>query len=201
MTVHNPEPTDKSAVHVDVKITRPLTALEQLNIDDLNIAIREMTFNIAAINDTATLTLFNGQTVTGAELKDLWAKTDFVVNDNNTLYPNGTARSEADYNNGNPVISINLSLLGNYDALVGGMNYLVRHELAHMTNAGRYENDRYYSGQSTNELNERIANDIAWAIAGTVGHIEILPDSGPQAPTIGGYSPDHPYFRGQFIND
>lgn len=192
-TAANPEPTDAHSIHVDVKISRALTADEQKAINDLNVSIQNTTNAIGLIPNDAHVTLFNGKTVTGAELKQLWAVTDFVVNDNNFVYPNGTNRSEANYNGGNPVISVNISLLSNYDAVPGGLNYFTLHELGHMTDAGRTENAAYQGGTATADQNERLANDVAWAISAYSGE-QILPDSGPQAPTQGGYSPGHPVF-------
>ncbi|AXA92728.1 hypothetical protein [Massilia sp. YMA4] len=183
-----PEPTDESAVRVDVKITRPLTADEQKAVDALVKSVQDTTNAVAAIPDNARVTLANGQSVTGAELKQIWAKTDIVVNEQGFTYRNGTTRGEADYAGGNPQVSFNIDNLTGYAANPGGTNYLPLHELGHMTNAGRTENERLANGQSTNDMNERVANDIAWAIA-SYSNMPILQNPGS------GYDANHPGFR------
>lgn len=124
------------------------------------------------IDNNATMQLSDGRSVSGSELKSMWSMTDFVINDNAT-YGNGTSRSEADWNGGNPFIRMNLSQLVDYVDHPGGMNDLVLHELAHMTSAGRDMNtsvwaDGVYTPDETN-ANEKYANDIARGIANSVG--------------------------------
>jgi len=185
---YNPEPSDAASIRVDVMINRPLTAVEQQALSDLTTSIQNTTEAIGAIPDTARVTLSNGKTVTGAELKEIWALTDFVINEAGFKYANGTDRGEANYANGNPVVSFNISTLTGYNQAEGGMNFLPLHELGHMTGAGRAEHESFSAGTSSYEQSERLANDIAWAIAAYSGE-QIL-----AAPNGGGYSPNHPLF-------
>jgi hypothetical protein len=181
-----PEPTDASAVRMDVMFTRQLTALEQQAVNALAYAIHNTTAAVDAIPNTSIIKLADGKTVTGAELKEIWKNTDFVINENGFKYANGTDRGEADYNGGNPVVSFNIATLAAYSQLEGGMTYLPLHELGHMTAAGRAQNESYLAGRSTYEQNERLANDIARAIADNSGD-KILGEPGG-----GGYSPTPP---------
>ena len=178
-----PEPTDASAVRMDVMFTRQLTADEQQAVNALAQAIQNTSAAIDAIADNAQIKMPDGRTVTGAELKGIWKNTDFVINENGHQYANGTDRGEANYNNGNPVVSFNISTLTAYSHLEGGMTYLPLHELGHMTSIAR---EQYQNTNASYEENERLANDIARAIADNVGHT-ILNNPGG-----GGYSPNPP---------
>lgn len=183
----SPEPTDASSIHIDVNLKRALNADEQKALDHLVDSVQKTTAAVNSIPDSARLTLSNGQSVTGAELKQIWSNTDFVINDNNFVYSNGTTRGEANDNNGNAVVSFNISTLTGYDAVANGMDYLPLHELGHMTAAGKFENAAYGSGAASNNQNEQIANDIAYAIASYAGE-------GTVASPGGGYSQVHPVF-------
>lgn len=187
-TVETPEPKDEAAIHIDVNIQRPLTAEEEQLIKELAKSIQKANEAINAIPDKAKVTLPNGKSVSGQELKEVWKNTDFVINDNGFKYKNGTDRGEADYNNGNPIVSFNMSLVKSYGDSEAAMNFLPFHELAHMTSAGRDQNAAFVSGKSTNDQNERLANDIARAIANYSG-VPILSDPG------GGYTPEAPVFK------
>ncbi|MGH8076117.1 MAG: hypothetical protein ACREPE_02165 [Lysobacter sp.] len=194
----NPETADVESIHVDVNFSRELTESEQKAVDSLNKTIQEVTHALNQIPDNAQITLSNGQTVTGAELKQIWAMTDFTINEVGHQYANGGFTSEANYNGGNPAVNVNIDLLANYNAVNGGMNFFALHELGHMTAAGRNTLNGFYADgvlTPTEHLaNEQIANDIARAIANN-GGMPILPATGPQAPTQGGYSPVIPIFQ------
>lgn len=193
----NPETVDQESVHVDVNFGRNLTETEQKAVDALNDTIQEINKTLNHIPDNARITLSNGQTVTGQELKQIWAKTDIGVNDVGHRYANNSYTSEANYNGGNPQVNVNINVLVNYNAVPGGMNFFALHELGHMTEAGRNTHMALNAGGMTaaeHQVNERLANDIARAIANN-GGMPILPATGPQAPTQGGYSPNTPVFQ------
>lgn len=168
-------PADEASIDVVVNINRPLTAAEQAAVDSLKATIAKQTAFINSLSDTAKITLPNGQQVTGAELKEIWSKTDFQINEVNTTYRNGTTRGEADYNGGDPKVGYNIDIVTGYKALSGGMDYLTMHELGHMTQAGRNANanlDADGNGVVSaveNDANERVANDIAQAIVSGSG--------------------------------
>lgn len=171
-TLDNPEPSDNASISVDVNISRTLSDVEKNAIEQLKTTVDQLTFWFDGIDNNATMQLSDGRSVSGSELKSIWSMTDFVVNDNVT-YGNGTTRSEADWNGGNPFIQMNLGQLVNYVNHPGGMNYLILHELGHMTSAGRDMNssvwaDGVYTVDETN-ANEQYANDIARGIANSVG--------------------------------
>ena len=113
-------------------------------LEDLKETIAALEAAIMALADNAVLTLPNGADVTGAELKAIWAKTDFVINDNNFTYANG-GQGEASMNFGEPTISFNIGYVDAYNNYDGGMNYLVAHELGHLSQAGT----SFYSDQRT----------------------------------------------------
>lgn len=166
------EVPDEQKIEVQVNIDRPLTAEEKAALAEFMANIEAIDAAIADLSDNAILTLPNGSVVTGAELKDMWAKTDFTVNEIGTNYLNNSFRGEADYNHGNPQVSLNLDTVQRYGSQTGGMSFLVLHELGHMTLAGRsYLESAAPGGISTEEdlVNERIANDIARAIANAAG--------------------------------
>jgi len=107
-------------------------------------------------------------------------------------YKNGLKTGEADYNGGNPVVSFNVDTLVRYNGIANGINFVVLHELAHMTDAAM---DYYYElftapgdymKNGGFERNERFANDIARAIANH-SNMDVL--SREDAAGVKGYSP------------
>jgi hypothetical protein len=152
----------------------------QINVHDLTLAQRQaLTEFIAAIDradhainalaDNAKLVLtIDGVTkeVTGAELKGLWANTDFVINPEGHIYANETDRGEANWNFGNAIIGQNIDNIVNYWGSQGenAMNFLVLHELSHLTAANTWAN-----ANSTSLNTEIMANDIARAIGASDG--------------------------------
>jgi len=111
-TLENPEPSDEDAIHVKINFDRPLTEAEQKNLDDLNAGILRITKGVDNIPDNYILTMDGGRTISGKELKQLWVKTDFEINELGHEYANGLKTGEADYNNGNPVVRFNIDTLG-----------------------------------------------------------------------------------------
>lgn len=164
-----PPPPDEALIEIIVALGRPPTAVEQRALDNLKTQIAKQTTAINNLADDAQIKLQDGSIVNGAERKQIWARTDFVVNENGTTYANGTDRGEAAYNNGNAQVSFNIGNLAGYDAVTGGVAYVIAHELGHMTAAGRVSNSAFANGTSTNSANEQIANDIARAIVNLEG--------------------------------
>lgn len=132
---------------------------------------------ISSIPDTAVIILPHGNRVSGAELKQIWAKTDFTIIDNHIpgnppLFSNGTNRGQADYNNGNPMISFAIGqVVANVDessVSAGGRGglWVIFHELGHMTENGRSLNNIYssYHSEGDRQLSEQFANDFARTI-------------------------------------
>jgi len=170
-TPAEPEPEDTASIQIKVKIDRPLEQSEQKDLDDLKKAIIRVTRGLDKMPGNHILTMDDGRTVNGHELKQLWSKTDFVVNEKNHLYGNGFRTGEANRNNGNPVVSFNIDIIEKYKNVgTGGENHLILHELSHITEAGHsfYAELANSGGEYTDDefnQNERYANDIARAIA------------------------------------
>ncbi|SFG37570.1 hypothetical protein SAMN05518801_12054 [Novosphingobium sp. CF614] len=148
---------------------------------------------VKALPDNARLTLDNGQVVTGAEVKEAWAKADFVVNDTGTAYANGTTRGEANYNNGDPVVSMNIDNISTYNLSPGGVDYLPLHEVAHVTADQRSDYAALQGGEGGYTAAEAAAfearaSDIARAITEYSGGTTLADDGGR-------YSPGHPTFQ------
>lgn len=192
-------PDSATSPRVDVRIGgRELNADEQHAVAELNTAIGNVTRVINGIPNEARMTLADGRTVSGQELREMWSKSEFIINDTTyTEYRNESDRGEADYNGGHPRISYNIDVLTDYSRTPGGMNYLALHEIGHMTVAGRQTNAEVHHDKvlthAENEINERLANDVARGIAHH-GRLPVLPATGISAPTQGGYSAEIPSF-------
>jgi len=191
-TSAEPEPEDTASIQIKVKIDRPLEQSEQKDLDDLKKAIIRVTHGLDKMPDNHILTMDDGGTVNGRELKQLWSKTDFVINEKEHQYGNGFRTGEANRNNGNPIISFNIDIIEKYKGVgAGGENHLVLHELSHMTEAGNsfYAELARSGGEYTKDefnQNERYANDIARAIA---HHCDIPTLSEDEAKKVKEYSP------------
>jgi hypothetical protein len=172
-TSQPPPPPDSSSQDVIVTFSRPLTQAEQQAVDNLKARVASASGAINAMPDDAYVLLPNGDVVTGKELKELWARTDFYINEVGTGYANGTTRGEADYNGGDPKVSFNIDLLSRYNVMSGGIEYLIFHEIGHMTLAGQRSNaamdDDGVITAAEVSANEQLANDIARAIVNAVG--------------------------------
>lgn len=151
--------------------------------------VRGMGAHLAEIPDNSILDMGNGLTITGAELKSIWARVDFWINPQGTTYLNETARGEANYNWGDPKVSYNIDVLMEYCDSPAEMIYLVLHELGHLTQAGRDYNGMAHRGEVTSTQNEIFANTIALAIA-TATQQSAYPSA------THGYYPTPPSFTG-----
>lgn len=176
--------TDQDVVTIEINVGRELTPSEQAAIENLKATIAAIDVAIRKLPDNAILILPSGKSVTGADLKVIWAKTDFVINENEP-YKNLSYRGEAnvigqDTQNvsGNDYqISFNIHdrALDGYDHREGGVNYLVAHELGHLTQWWTH-----------NFGNEQMANDIGRAILASDGLVYLRDPGG------GGYSTEAP---------
>lgn len=172
-----PAVTDEAVIEVRIAFDRPLTEAEQRAVEHLAQQIQKQTAAINALPDNATLRLANGSLVTGAELKALWSRADFVLNDNEHVYANGGRLGESALNGGNPQISFNIGTVVGYNDSAGGIAYVIAHELGHLTAAGQAANN------ARSPDNEMIANDVARAISNLQGITPMERAGG------GGYSP------------
>lgn len=197
-----PPPPDEDNIEVKINLPEPLSPKDAQALADLEAGIARMDQAIKALPDNARLVLPDGKIVDGAELKAAWAKTDFEINPQGTVYPNGTPtgsqNSSANYNGGNPEVNLNIDFLKTYAALgVAGVNYFLLHEAAHFTQAQRdnwaaiqrpeSDGGAAVTGAESNN-HERLANDIARAIANHSG-AAILTGPNPNDGPGPGYTP------------
>ncbi len=167
-------PADELAIEITVTID-PVTPEQKVLIEKFKTAVENATNAIRALDDAERIKMNDGSFVTGYELKKLWALTDFVIHPDTKTYANGTTRGEADYNNGNPQISLNIGVVDGYeDHGAAGLDFMILHELGHLTAANR-NFDRITSNPQS--AVEEMANDIARAIA----HDALIPILGPSS--------------------
>ncbi len=169
-----PTPPDSASHDAKLNLTHTPTAAEQRAIDNLKARVVAVDTAIKGLSDDVIYTLADGRVATGAEIKVAWSKTDFTINENSHVYANGGRYGEANWNNGNPEISYNIGALQGYDAFgVAGLNYLILHELSHMTEAQREALAEAYSdgeySEAERHAHELEANDLARALGETIG--------------------------------
>lgn len=164
-------PPDEKRIDVTVNFDRALTPEETAALLDFKAALAANTAFIKGLAASDHVVLANGVTLTGAELKALWAKTDYAINEVGHVYSNSTQRGEANYNDGNPKVSFNIDIVVSYDKWgPPGVQFLGFHELGHISQAGRNSNlniDANHDGSVSEPerlANERLANDTAAAI-------------------------------------
>ncbi|WAC49760.1 hypothetical protein OVA03_07635 [Asticcacaulis sp. SL142] len=190
-----PQVTSDQAV-INVTTTFTPNADQLKLITDFANQIKVVDAAIKSLPDNAKLTLSDGKTITGSELKLWWSLTDFVVDPPNTTYPNGANTSEANFNNGNPVVSVSVDVgLGGYFNYAGntGFNQFIFHELAHFSSANRDHYDGYYSDNNYTTAeraqHEMETNDIARAFMNYLGVSHFA--GGTDSPVFG-YSTANP---------
>jgi hypothetical protein len=166
-TTAGSELPDEAVIKIERTFDGPLSPLQSKALESLKIQIGRATEIVNSLPDTARVRLADGSVVTGAEMKALWAKVDFVINREGHTYANNTARGEANFRDGDPVISFNIDQVVTYYTTDKGLSFLIAHELGHMTAAGRDFNRMVWADgvltADENRLNEQIANDISRA--------------------------------------
>ena len=145
-------PTDEDEILIQVALGREPTDQERAVVEVFASRVRDADSFVKSLNDTDKITLRSGVEVTGAELKSLWAKLDFVIKPTGTSYANGTIRGEANYNGGNPIVTLNIDLIEGHSQTYEGGIFLPLHELGHLLSDTAYRD-------------EIDSNDIARAIA------------------------------------
>ena len=143
------------------------------------------------MSNTAVLTFRNGQTMTGAEIKNLWNKIDFLVTDRNNF---GMDR-------GGAVVrflsQMNVNTVTGYDAWPNGLSFISMHEMMHMTDIGKAYDlanwqaysaaggtlANYNSSNSYFRDNESFVNNAANSLVEKLG-LPITPVSTGQDPTL-----------------
>jgi hypothetical protein len=189
-----PPPPDSASHDVTVNLDEStLSEDEKQALKDFRDSVARHDAWVKNLPDDVQLRLDNGQIITGKEYKEAWANTDFVVNPAGTNYANNSFRGEANYNNGNPIVSININVINGYNDHAGGTDFLVGHEVAHLTSDQRSHlssvtNDADGYTESDRVAHERMANDIARAIA-AYNNGTIMANPGD------GYSASNPSFQ------
>lgn len=186
-------PSDESTIEVTINLGRPLTDSENEALQDFMDAVAAIDAAIRSLADNVKITLYDGSTVTGAELKSLWSKTEFFINPDNIFYgeTNPQNRGAAMLNGGNPEVFVNISTFMGYAAHPNnsGLNYFVGHELGHLTQANQNHNGTV---PDAGARYEQMANDISRAIA-NLGGLAILPQTdAPQGVAYDRYSTPNP---------
>ncbi|QXT34379.1 hypothetical protein KV697_11130 [Sphingomonas sanguinis] len=188
-----PESFNVGVHHVDTShLTVPLTAEQKKALDDWKTSIANDDAAINALPDNAVVRVKDDSAagyhnVLASELKSLWSKMNFTLEDQGHVYPNGTTRGESDYNNGSPKVSFNVDLIAGYAKNTGGLDYVALHELGHLSSVARDQinaanADGVWTSAETTRR-EQIANDTAKAIT---DYSRMTPLSNPGY----GYSPD-----------
>lgn len=102
--------------------------------------VRAVDEEIDKIPDARVFQLPDGRTITGAEIKAIWNAMSFNVT-HNVLYGPGRAGA-----NVNGAVSINASAITGYAAHgSAGTNYLLLHEIAHVTPAGQAYDAKFFT--------------------------------------------------------
>lgn len=166
-------PTDESEISIDIMIFRTPTASEIQAIANFRDAVSQATNAIESINDAARVQVSPGRFVTGAELKAIWAKMDFVIHDTGTNLGGGTTTGIAgDFASDQPT-QYTLGYLDSMDDFPGGSLFAMLHELGHMTQAGE---DLWAAAYQDGHVdptemaaNQRLANNVAFAVANAGG--------------------------------
>jgi hypothetical protein len=161
---------DEDAITVDVQTTSPLTPEQEEAVARLHAAIEATTALLNALPANGVFTFPDGTQITVAELRALWAKTDFVVTDR--TFDNGTpslpSGGAAHRNGGDPLFEVNVnSLVERFMANPSAAMWYPLHELAHVTGLGDALNAMYHANGLTNyehNMNEAFANAMAIAI-------------------------------------
>lgn len=162
---------DNAAIDVIIDIDRPLTDAEKKAIETLLKTIEEVTRAIDGLSDTATYRLPGGELVTGKELKEIWATTDFHLTNGDIETAN------ADFTRGprNLQINIDIEWLEEKNRIEGGVLFTVLHEFGHGVDVSRAAiHAAYADGMATEaevSMFQRLANDVARFIASHAGLI------------------------------
>jgi hypothetical protein len=168
---------DAASIDIDVKV--PMTDQVKADVAELRDSIAKTTEKINALSDTAKVIMPDNKVITGAELKALWARVDFVITGDN--YGENRA-GKVDVVNGNATFHVNASHLHNYAGWDGGTDFYVLHELAHATDAGvkhsgaqwdayraatddSLESAEHYAKSDWFKAGEAYANTLAKALA------------------------------------
>lgn len=182
---HTPTPTPPAdtsyaGTHLHVKVTN-LTAEQQHAINVLHDRMNNDYAKVQGMDDNATMTIKSSdgieRTVTGAEAKSLFANMQVQIDPAGTPQRNGTARGSSTDANG--ITHFNIDLVNGPNGYINSSDsqeyqnnsadYLLFHELAHNTTAGKAEN-AYEDAHATKDGygaypdNEKFANTIADAI-------------------------------------
>lgn len=108
------EAADEDAMEIVINVAN-MTAEQKAAVQAFQDAIGKADTAIRNLADNAGIRLYDGSIVTGKELKALWAKTDFVINPDSVTYPGDQNRGFANYNGGDPIISLGITTLSNYN--------------------------------------------------------------------------------------
>jgi len=174
-----PPPADARSYDVDTSEMKvPLTPAQQAAVDTLRSVVAPRLASVLGDpSASGTWTSPEGE-VRLSELSLRMDYADFRILPDDYPINNGTAALPgagfADFNGGNPILSIRISDLVGYMASPENQNLYILHELVHVTTAGKAYSDGMYApgsdGGATrtpaeHNANEAWANSMARAIA------------------------------------
>ncbi len=167
------EDLDVDTIVIENNLGREFTAEELAAVQALATAIANISIAISQLSNTAQITLPNGNTITGAQLKAIWGEVDFTINPNGFQYANGTPGQGSGVEVYDRGVGVNIGHLAGYAAHgTPGMNYFVLHELSHMTTGAiSLMSTLAAGGMDSAEAAqlERYTNDTALAIGNATG--------------------------------
>lgn len=174
------QPSDCRLTQIEFDASATANTNSQSQSQPLSNAIEQQSDRMRAIPDSLTVDHPNSTSpfTTGAELKSLWSKGDFVITG---LPPQPGYGGSAVANNGNPVFTVFADNLPGYLLNDAREAWYFFHELAHVTHNGVLFNEAAHNAwladpqgvpyeQSVHfAANERIMNTVAASLASLFG--------------------------------
>jgi hypothetical protein len=177
-----------------LSITNPANlAAGQAALNALNEYIAGIDYVFDSVADTAAIQMPNGAVISGAQLKDIWHHTEYVITDKAYGSGYGGSNTPGSINH----VEFNFATIGTTTSNAGyaawpagtGLGYIVLHEIGHDTPTGAlndvigkqgYAGDpsAYYLTSSFQD-NERYANQFANQASKALGITIMQPNSMP----------------------
>jgi len=135
---------------VAIKITNPANGARiRAAATKLSASVAQVSAKIAALADTAVVKFFDGQTMTGAQAKAVWAQYNFTVSDVAPPNPStmGGVLGNPDPVTGRRADTFYFTTVEGYDA-INALPFIVLHEVSHGTADGLAYGQSSYSQYS-----------------------------------------------------
>jgi hypothetical protein len=169
---------DVSSHTIAIETDEPLTPAQLEAVEKLRLQIARTTAMLNSLPITGIFTFPDGTSVTVADLRTLWARTDIVVTSRNYSelgIPGIPGMGAAIWNNGDSIFEVNINALTNqFMPMPWSQTWWPLHELAHVTALGRSLTATMWADgiQTVDEYrwNESFATSMAIAIAAAGGY-------------------------------